>query len=118
MEQANHTLILRNLYCYFVEEWGHDDVYLKLNDQKIWPEQKRQMPIKMDTVTKLDVSVNGLVSDEIVKIELWDWDLLSSDDLLGVFTLNVSSGGPFTTDMDPNLEETKKAKYTLEWEIT
>jgi hypothetical protein len=117
MEPAYHTLILRNLYCYFVEEWNHDDVYLKLNDKKIWPEQKRQMPIKMDTTTALDVKINNLSPDDMVKIELWDWDLLSTDDLLGVFTINVSPGGPYTTDMVPNLEETKKAKYTLEWEI-
>jgi hypothetical protein len=117
MEQAVYTLTLRNLHCYFVEEWDHDDVYLKFNGQKIWPEHKRQMPIKMDTITKLDVEINHLAMGQKVKIELWDWDLLSSDDLLGVFTINVSSGGPYTTDMVPNPDETNKAKYTLEWEI-
>lgn len=115
--EDTYILILKRLYCYFVEERGHDDVYLVHNGEKIWPVDKRQQPIAMDTVTELDVSINGLLDQQIVQIELWDWDLLSSDDLLGVFSMQISLGGPYSTDMEINVQETEKAKYTLEWEV-
>jgi hypothetical protein len=117
MEEGTYTLILKRLYCYFVEERGHDDVYLMYNGRKLWPEDKRQQPIAMDTVTELNVGVNGLLDQQIVHIELWDWDFFSSDDLLGVFAMQISPGGPYTTDMEINKKETDKAKYTLEWEV-
>ena len=117
MEQGKCTLRLTRLHCYLVEEPGHDDVYLKYNGNKIWPPDKKQQPIEMDTVTELDVAIEGLLDEQVIHIELWDWDLFSSDDLLGVFSLPISPGGPFSTDMKINTHETDKAKYTLDWEV-
>jgi hypothetical protein len=90
---------------------------LKFRGEKIWPEKKRQQPIAMDTVTDLNIELQVVQAESDVVIELWDWDLLSSDDLLGTFTLKVKVGGPYTTDMKRNLEETDKAMYALEWEV-
>jgi len=112
-----HTLQLKKLFCYFVEEHGYDDVYLKFQGEKIWPTDKRQQPVSMDSVTDLNVEIKSVIADSVVTIELWDWDLLSSDDLLGTFTLKAHVGGPYTTDMKRNHEETDKAKYKLEWEV-
>lgn len=116
-QDNNFTLHLKALYCYFVEENKYDDVYLKYNKQKIWPVDKRQQSIFMDTETELNVDVPNLDEGKEISIELWDWDMLSLDDLLGTFNLHIEAGGPFSTDMTLNLKETKKAKYTLIWYV-
>jgi hypothetical protein len=100
-----------------VEEHKYDDVYLKFDGEKIWPPEKKQQPVFMDSETELGVNIPGLKEGDKVKIELWDWDLLSPDDLLGTFEMVIAYGGPYTTDMTRNLRETKKAKYTLEWNV-
>lgn len=72
----------------------------------------------MDTSTPLDVEISGLSVGQEIVIELWDFDWLSSNDLLGVFKLEVPGLiGTYATDMTLNLAETQKAKYTLEWEV-
>lgn len=117
LEDRVYNIQIRKLFCYFVEERGYDDVYLKFNDEKIWPPDKRQQPISMNTETELDIKLESVKGGSEVVIELWDWDLLSSDDLLGTFTLKVDVGGPYSTDMKRNPSETDKAKYSLEWEV-
>ncbi len=112
------TLALHRLHCYFVEENEYDDVFLKYNGKKIWPKDKKQQPIMMDTTTDLDVEIEGIKEGQQVVIELWDWDLLSPNDKLGTFTMIIENEpGQFSTDMARNLKETKKAKYTLDWEV-
>lgn len=114
----SYTLQLSRLHCYFVEESEYDDVFLKYNGKRIWPKDKKQQPIMMDTTTKIEVEIDGLSRNQEVVIELWDWDFLSPNDKLGTFTLKVEGdSGPFSTDMVQNLKETKKAKYTLDWEV-
>lgn len=111
-------LILLRLHCYFVEENGYDDVFLKFNGKKIWPEIKKQQPIMMDTTTELNVEIKNITKDQEICIELWDWDLLTPNDKLGTFTMkNEGGSGQFSTDMMQNRKETSKAKYTLDWEI-
>lgn len=114
----SYTLILARLHCYVIEESEYDDVFLKYNHKKIWPEKKRQQPIMMDTTTELDVEIKDLSINQEVEIELWDWDFLSPNDKLGTFSLIIEGGsGPFSTDMVQNRKETNKAKYTLDWDI-
>ena len=116
--QKSYTLILSRLHCYFVEESEYDDVYLKFNGKKIWPENKKQQPIMIDTTTELDIEIKDISINEEVVIELWDWDLLSLNDKLGTFTMVIEGNqGPFSTDMTQNKRETTKAKYTLDWEV-
>ncbi len=116
-EQKTFTLLLTNLHCYLVEEHGYDDVYLKYNGKKIWPEGKKRA-ISMDTTTVLNIPLKNLSDKQQLVIELWDWDLISANDKLGTFTLQVEgSPGSFSTDMVQNKKETRKAKYTLIWEV-
>ncbi len=116
--QKVHTLLLTRLHCYFVEERDYDDVFLKYNGKKIWPKNKKQQPIMMDTITDLDVEIKDLSRNQEVVIELWDWDFLSPNDKLGTFTLFIEGEiGSFSTDMVQNIKETTKAKYTLDWEV-
>ena len=120
MKPAQKPLILKlsRLHCYFVEENEYDDVYLKYQGEKIWPLDKKQQPIKMDTTTELDIEITDISGNKQVEIELWDWDFFTSDDKLGKFTLNVESeSGECSTDMELNAKETSKAKYTLDWQV-
>lgn len=116
-ENRRCTFHLIKLYCYLVEEYKYDDIYLKYDQKKIWPVDKRQQPVYMDSEAELGIEIGGLKEGARIKIEIWDWDLLSPDDLLGTFNMHLAKGGPFTTDMTRNLKETKKAKYTLEWYV-
>lgn len=114
----SYTINLLRLYCYFVEEKNHDDVFLKYDNQKIWPLNKKQQPISMDSETELNVEIAGVSVKKEAIIELWDWDLFSANDKLGEFRMTVEGDpGPFTTDMIQNTRETTRAKYTLEWEV-
>jgi len=120
METSQHTFTVRltRLHCYFVEENDYDDVFLKYKGKKIWPKDKKQQPMMMDTSKELDVEIPGLARNEEIEIELWDWDFLTPNDKLGTFTM-IAEGdaGPFFTDMVQNTKETKKAKYTIDWEV-
>jgi hypothetical protein len=82
-------LNLLRLHCFFVEEMGYDDVFLKYEGNKIWPTEDKQQPIMMDTITELDVEIKDITKNKEISIELWDWDLLSPNDKLGTFTLIV-----------------------------
>jgi len=116
--QSSYTLLLSQLHCYFVEESEYDDVFLKYKGKKIWPTEKKQQPIMMDTTTKLDIELKDISKNQEIVIELWDWDFLSLNDKLGTFTMVIEGDpGPFFTDMVQNRKETKKAKYTLDWEV-
>ena len=116
--QKSLTLILKRLHCYFVEESGYDDVFLKFNGKKIWPEDKKQQPIMMDTSTDLNIEIKNIRKGQEISIELWDWDLLSPNDKLGTFNMIIEGdSGPFFTDMVQNRKETKKAKYSLDWDV-
>lgn len=118
MDQKLYTLVLLRLHCYFVEEQKYDDVFLKFDGEKIWPENKKKQPVMMDTTTELNVEISHVPENQEIVIELWDWDFLSPNDKLGTFTLKVEEeSGECSTDMVQNLQETQKAKYTLDWEI-
>ena len=116
--KQTYTVRLMHLHCYFVEENEYDDVFLKYKGKKIWPKDKKQQPIMMDTITEIDVEISDIPRNGSLKVDLWDWDLLSLNDKLGSFHMVVQGdSGPFSTDMIQNLRETKKAKYTLYWEV-
>ena len=120
MEIKNKTfsILLHRLHCYMVEEHEYDDVFIKFRGKKIWPQDKKQQPVMIDTTTPLDVELKDIKKGEKVVIELWDWDLLSPNDKLGTFTMLIEGEqGEFSTDMSQNPKETKKAKYTIDWEL-
>lgn len=108
---------LLNLNCYATEESGYDDVFLMLNGEKIWPKKKRQQGVGIGT-TALNVDIEDLDPDTKLDLEIWDYDVISANDLMGHVPIYVDApGGPYTTDMIPDPEEAKLAKYMVEWEI-
>ena len=116
--ERKYTLRLNMLNCYMVEEHDFDDVYLKIDGRKIWPKNRKNQPMHADSTSTLDVEIPGIQFGSKVEIELWDWDLISRNDLLGTFTMLVEEvGGPFPLIWSENTRETKTAKYTLHWEV-
>ena len=105
------------LNCFVTDEIGFDELYLMVNNEKIWPEKQLYKSINPGS-TKINVKIYDLSPQTQINIEVWDYDYLSSNDLLGSIPLYIDEpGGPYTTDMIPNREETEKAKYSVIWEI-
>ena len=85
-----------------------DDLYVAFGDQVLV--HKAGYWVDGSSHTKLVLKQN--------EIEIWDYDFISPNDLLGVVKVYIDEpGGPYSTDMVPNKKETKRARYTLEWEI-
>ena len=106
-----------NLNCYTTGESKDDEVFLKLNGKKIWPETSKYRTMKMDKA-EVRVEIPDLDKGVMIEIELWDFDLLSRNDLLGSFKLQADrQGGPFVAEMIRNVEESGVARYNMDWEI-
>ncbi len=116
---VQRKLLLRilNIYCYITDETGFDDLYLVINKKKVWPARKRFFPIRPGRTT-VNTELKAFDPDTAVEIEVWDFDYISRNDLLGKVPVFLDEpGGPYTTDMIQNKYETEKAKYSIEWEI-
>ena len=108
---------LLNLNCYTTGESGDDEVFLKLGGKRIWPEDSKYKTMKSDKVD-IRVEIRDLNHGDMVEIELWDYDLLSRNDKLGIFRLQADrQGGPYVAEMTRNVEESGVARYNMEWEI-
>ncbi len=109
------TCHLLKLYCYFTDENQDDEVFLEHNGKKIWPKGEKYKSLRVGE-ENIGIKIEGITPHEPFSIEVWDYDLLTPNDLLGKCTMIIDKqGGPFETDMVP---ETKKdvARYTIEWE--
>ncbi len=101
------------LICRIPDETDLDEIFLKLNGKKIWPESKKYKRIKMGK-TDLDFILKDVNPGDKVEIELWDYDFISANDFLGTFTFFLDDpGGPFTTELSK--KDTAVASYSLEW---
>lgn len=70
-----------------------DELYIKVNDSKIWPAGKHEQ-INSQQTKEVEYS---LPLDKSVTIQLWEYDQISSDDLLGYLTLRPNhQQGDFT----------------------
>ncbi len=111
------TLHLVKLNCYRSDESDADEVFIKMNDKKIWPPKRTYVSMKGGS-EELNIRIKDISENSSVNIELWDYDLFSANDLLGNFKLVVDkTGGPYNTDLLVNKNENVQAKYNLEWEI-
>ena len=108
------TCNLINIHCHVPDESDLDEGFLKYEGKKIWPSNKyRQLK---RGITPVETKIPDLEGTGFLEIELWDYDFLSANDLLGKFNLPLdTAGGPFTTDL--TREGDTKASYTLEWEF-
>ena len=106
-------ITLVSLQCNLNDEIDKDEVFLKLNDKKIWPGGKLYKQI--NSGEKIEISKSLEHPEGNVCIELWDFDFLSKNDKLGEFTMKLDSEkGTFFS----NLKVTRAgstASYMLEW---
>jgi hypothetical protein len=112
----NLILHIVKLTCYISDESDGDEIFLKMNGKKIWPEKENFKPMKGGTLP-VGIEIKNIPEKSVVNIELWDYDFLSSNDLLGNFKLIMDKrGGPYNTDLTLN-KKSDKARYNLEWEL-
>lgn len=105
------------LNCFITDEIGFDELYFIVKNEKIWPVNNAYKSVNPGS-TDINVNIYNLQPNTQLNLEVWDYDYLSSNDLLGIVPLFIDEpGGPYTTDMIPNKEETDKAKYSIIWEI-
>ena len=108
-----YTLKILRLHCYISDEDDSDEVFLKFNGEKIWPESKY---VEMKEGTEMVGFETKVEKGKSVKFEIWDYDMFSPNDLLGEVNIVADKvGGPFTTDMIR--KEAGNARYSLEWEM-
>ncbi len=116
MERSIHyKLKLLKIHCYIPDESDADEVYLKMNGKKIWPVNGNKYESMKDNSFPLDLEFKVEKGSKNL-IEIWDYDVISADDLLGTVEIKADqAGGPFNADMVQ--KETDHAKYSLEYEI-
>lgn len=106
---------INSVQCVTPDEVDKDEMYLKKDGKKIWPEGEKYH--RVDTGDREIINMELEVSDGWNEIEVWDFDYASLNDLLGVFKFNVdASPGKYSTSMEL-LERNSTASYLMFWEI-
>jgi len=110
------SIRINTIHCYMHEETDGDEVFLKLNGKKIWPEGEKYFEMKEQTQA-VNLVVHDLPVNQMAELEIWDYDFLSPNDLLGKIKMMIDKpGGPYTSDMQLT-DEKQMARYAIVWEI-
>ncbi|NQZ77027.1 MAG: hypothetical protein HRT61_13130 [Ekhidna sp.] len=106
---------IKSVQCTTPDEIDKDEMYLKMDGKKIWPEGERYH--RVDTGDVSSVNLDLEVKEGWNEIEVWDFDFVSANNLLGVFKFKVDlTPGDYSTSMKL-LERDSTASYLLFWEI-
>ena len=108
-----YKLRLLNLKCYLSDESDGDEIYILLNGNKVWPEKEKYLTV-LEESTALDVEME-ISKGDMLSFQLWDFDLLSANDLLGSIEISADRHGSYTIDFSKVGND--KSKYALEFEI-
>ncbi len=115
MQNTNtYNLHIISLNCYRQDESDGDEVFIKYKKERAWPLDSKYKKVTEGNY-KANFNIAGINKGEVVELELWDYDLLTANDKLGVFSMLINErGGPFNTDLS---NSTGNSKYSLEWEV-
>lgn len=106
-------LKLVSVACMQTDESDKDEIYLKVNDKKIWPVKQKFYPIDTDEEASIQLSFN--VTPGKCSIDLWEYDFIGSNEILGSFIFKIDQPGSFS-EMMSNLKG--DASYILNYEIS
>ena len=109
---------LTKLQCIVNDEVDEDEVFLKFEGNKIWPESGLYKSIDNSESFEVNVELEHPDPNTPIVIELWDFDYLSANDFLGTceMTIGNDTEGSFSTSMKLR-EKGSTASYILFWEI-
>ena len=108
-----YKLKILALKCYLTDEQNGDEIYILMNGNKIWPVKEKYLTVT-DETTAIDLSFE-INKGDLLKFELWDFDLLSRNDLLGILTVEANAHGHYVNDFEKAGNDS--SKYALEWEL-
>ena len=107
---------LMSISSYHQSESDGDEIFIKINKKKIWPEKEKYSNIDEAVPTKINHAIPLTKLEGIIEVELWEYDNIISSSCLGKFPLALSeTGGPYTTDL--KLTSKEFAQYSLTWEV-
>lgn len=106
---------LNSIQCNVPDEIDKDEMYLKHDGKKIWPEGALYHRVDTGDVAEINLAFD--VPEGWCEIELWDFDYMSRNDFLGKFRFKVDGeAGEYTNTMNL-VEKGSTASYFLKWEI-
>jgi hypothetical protein len=109
-------ILIRHLHCLLCDETDKDEVYLVKDGERIWPEKVFD---RMDCGDRRAINVTlSHQGDAPLQIQLWDFDFLSPNDLLGIFSIHLTQNdvGSYSTTL-AKADMNSTASYILEWEV-
>lgn len=106
-------LKLASITCMQTDESDKDEIYLKVNGKKVWPVKEKFYPIDTDEEATIQLGFN--VSKASYSIELWEFDFIGRNELLGAFEVDIREPGSYS-EMMSNLKG--EASYVLNYEVS
>ena len=105
-------LTLVSITCMNTDETDKDEIFLKVDEKKIWPLKQKFYPIDIDEDVSIQLKLN--VSVGLCNIELWEFDFIGSNELLGSFEFKTDKTGSYSEMMSNHKGD---SSYILNYEI-
>lgn len=104
---------LVSIICMQTDETDKDEIFLLMNNKKIWPEKSKFYAIDIDE--EVSVNLQMEFSKGNCSIDLWEYDYIGSNEILGSFELEVGEKGSFS-EMMTNIKG--ESSYILNYEVS
>ncbi len=107
-------LVLNSLVSYVPSEDDGDEIYITYKGKKVAPTDSSYYKMPHGELA-LDVEIPLEQSQEWAELELWDHDVLSSNDQLGSFRLKVDEvDDGFSAEL---IQKEPRSRYVLNWGV-
>lgn len=107
------NLTLLSILCIHADETDKDEIYLKVKEKKIWPIKEKFYAIDTDEEASIKLSFN--VTSGKYKIDLWEYDYIGKNEILGSFEIETENLGDFS---EPMIHAKGDTSYLLNYEIS